>query len=216
MTGRRADAHGDHGDGDADVGTRSREDRRTLLYVLLLNVLLSVALAVTGLSADSSGLLANALDNASDSVVYAISFFAVGRPARWKRTAAAISGVMLLVLAVSVLGDAARRFVAGSEPIGPTMIAMSVVAAAVNAWCLRLLRRLRGRDVNLRAAVVFSANDFVSNVGLLLAGVLVAWTGRFWPDLAVGAAIAAVAAKGGVEILRDVRAGDAAARGGAR
>ena len=216
MTRRHEGPAGGHSDRGAARGAPSREDRRILLYVLALNVLLSAALAVTGLSADSSGLLANALDNASDSVVYAISFFAVGRSERWKRTAAAVSGVMLLVLAVSVLGDAVRRYVGGSEPIGPTMITMSVVAAAVNAWCLRLLRHLRGRDVNLRAAEVFSVNDFVSNVGLLVAGVLVAWTGRFWPDLVVGAAIAAVAAKGGVEILRDVRAGDVAAREGAR
>ena len=181
------------------------EARRVLLWVLALNALLSVALAVAGLAADSSGLIANALDNASDSAVYLISYLALGRSPRWKAAAANVSGVMLLVFAAGVLADAVRRFVEGAEPVGATMIGMAIVAAVVNLTCLRLLQRLRSRDVNMRAAVTFSFNDFVSNIGILVAGALVAWTGRAWPDLVVGAAIAAVAAKGSVEILQSTR-----------
>ena len=51
--------------------------RRTLLVVLILNAALFVGLGIGGLLADSSALLANALDNASDSAVYLISFLAV-------------------------------------------------------------------------------------------------------------------------------------------
>ena len=38
-----------------------------------------------------------------------------------------------------------------------------------------------------------------------LAGVLVLWLGTSWPDLVAGALIAAVAFKGGIEILQSVR-----------
>ena len=58
--------------------------RRTLLVVLILNAALFVGLGIGGLLADSSALLANALDNASDSAVYLISFLAVGRALIWK------------------------------------------------------------------------------------------------------------------------------------
>ena len=139
----------------------SSEQRRVLLIVLLLNLMLVMFLAIGGVMANSSGLIANALDNASDAAVYAISLFAVGRSLRWKRIAAGCSGVLLLIFGLGVLGDTIRRFVTGSEPIGPMMIAMAVVAAAVNLVCLRLLRRLRNADVNLRAAQTFSVNDFI-------------------------------------------------------
>ena len=62
--------------------------RRTLLVVLILNAALFVGLGIGGLLADSSALLANALDNASDSAVYLISFLAVGRALIWKIRAA--------------------------------------------------------------------------------------------------------------------------------
>ena len=59
------------------------QQRKTLLIVLILNALLFAVLGVGGLIADSSALVANAVDNGSDAAVYLISFLAVGRAARW-------------------------------------------------------------------------------------------------------------------------------------
>ena len=112
---------------------------------------------------------------------------------------------LLLVFAAGVLADVARRWLTGAEPLGPTMMAMAVVAAGVNLWCLLLLKRIRTDDVNMRAAETFSFNDFISNGGILVAGGLVMWLGRSWPDLVVGALVALVAVKGGLEILKDAK-----------
>ena len=183
--------------------TRDAAQRRTLLQVLLLNAGLAAGLLIAGLSADSSALIANALDNTSDAFVYGISYYAVSRPQRWKTIAALVSGVLLLILAVSVAIDVIRRFTTGTEPLGPVMIAMAFIATAINALCIKLLARDRRGDVNLRAAWTFSINDFVSNLGILIAGALVFLVGQSWPDLVIGFAIAAVAAYGGIEILRD-------------
>lgn len=183
--------------------THERKQRQTLLLVLVLNFLLFVALGTTGWVADSSALIANAVDNLSDTAVYAISWLAVGKSASLKRGAAKFSGVMLIVFAGLVMIDALRRPFFGSEPIGPTMIIMAAIAAAVNLWCLRLLKPLKTKDVNLKAAQTFSANDFVSNGGIVLAGVLVWWTGSYVPDVLVGIGVAIVALLGGLGILRD-------------
>ena len=179
--------------------------RRTLLVVLILNAALFVGLGIGGLLADSSALLANAVDNASDAAVYLISFLAIGRPGSWKRGAARLSGVMLLIFGAGVLLDAGRRFLIGTEPIGPTMMGLAVVAAVVNLICLQLIRRQQSRDVNMKAAETFSLNDFASNGGILVAGGLVMWLDQSWPDLLVGVLVAAIAAKGGFDILRDAR-----------
>lgn len=181
------------------------EQRRTLLLVLILNGLLFLGLGVGGLIADSSALLANAVDNASDSAVYLISFLAVGRAATWKRGAARISGVLLLLFAAGVLIDVGRRWWFGTEPVGWTMMSMALVAAVVNLICLGLLRRIRTDDVNMRAAETFSLNDFASNGGILVAGGLVLWLDRAWPDLVVGLIVAGISVKGGLEILEDAR-----------
>lgn len=180
--------------------------RRTLLIVLVLNALLFIALGIGGWIADSSALLANAADNASDAAVYLISFLAVGRAAVWKRRAASISGVLLLVFAGGVLIDVGRRWLFGAEPVGPLMMGMALVAAVINLLCLLLLRRVESDDVNMRAAETFSLNDFAANGGILAAGGLVMWLHQPWPDYVVGVLVAGLAVKGGLEILADARA----------
>ena len=141
-----------------------------------------------------------------DTAVYALSIIAMTRGNAWKTRAATASGVMLLIFAGGIMLDVGRRYIQGSEPIGPTMMIMSAVAGVVNYTCLRLLQRLKEPDVNLRAATTFSYNDFISNGGILIAGFLVLWLGSNWPDLLVGLATAVIAIKGGIEILRDARA----------
>lgn len=153
---------------DADLTLESAEQRSVLYKVLALNLGLSTALGIAGWLADSSALIANALDNLSDSVVYAISLYAVGRGAGSKVRAAQLSGGLLLVFAGLVLADALRRWLTGAAPIGPTMIVMALIAAGVNLLCLRLLRPLKRQDVNMRAAQTFSANDFISNAGIIV------------------------------------------------
>ena len=183
--------------------SQDHQQRRTLLVVLILNGLLFVGLGAGGILADSSALLANAVDNGADSVVYLISFLAVGRALSWKRGAARLSGILLLIFAVAVLIDVGRRWWFGAEPVGWTMMGLALVAAVVNLICLMLLKRVTSDDVNMEAAETFSLNDFAANGGILVAGGLVLWLDQTWPDLVVGLLVAALAIKGGVEILRN-------------
>lgn len=182
---------------------RNATERRTLWIVLGLNIGLAIAFFASGAFGDSSALIANGLDNLSDSFVYAISLFALSRSAKWKRGAANVSGGLLILFALGILYDAWRRYVVGSDPLGTIMIVMALVAAAINALCVWLLARLRDPDVNIRAANTFSWYDFAANLGIVVAGGLVAWLGTNWPDLVVGVIVAGIAAWGGVGILRD-------------
>lgn len=189
--------------GEASLDGHSAEHRRTLWIVLVLNIAQTVGFATGGWIADSSALLANALDGASDSFVFLLSLIAFDRSGSWKRGAARVAGVTLLVFAAGILVDAIRRYFGGSEPLGSTILILGIIGAVLNGLCLWLLVRLRRKNVSLRAATTFSLNDFVSNGGVFVAGGLVIWTGANWPDLLVGALVAIIAVKGGIDILRD-------------
>ncbi|MGY9039221.1 RND transporter [Puniceibacterium antarcticum] len=188
---------------ESEFSEKNEKERQTLWIVLGLNLAIAAGFFATGAIGDSSALIANGLDNTSDSLVYGISLLALSRSSKWKRGAANVSGGLLLIFAVGILIDAWRRYVGGSEPLGTLMIAMSLIAAVVNLACIWLLGRLKEPDVNIRAANTFSLNDFASNGGILIAGGLVWWLGSNWPDLVVGVAVAGIAAWGGIGILRD-------------
>lgn len=197
---------------EADLDLGSGDKRKTLWIVLALNVVIAAGFFATGYIGDSSALIANGLDNSSDAIVYAISLVALARPPKWKRAAARFSGIMLLIFAAGVILDAGRRFLTGSDPIGTSMMIMALLAGAANILSLVLLKRLKGKDVNLRAATTFSLNDFISNGGILVGGALVLWTGQNWPDLVVGIGVAAIAIYGGIDILRDAQCESAKAK----
>ena len=120
------------------------KDRKILLTVLLINLTQSAAGIALGIWAGSTALMGAGLDNLADASVYAVSLYAVGRAAT-VRGAARLSGFLLIGLAALLLLEVLRRFAGGEEPVGPAMMAMAALNAALNLVCLRLLRRHRGK-----------------------------------------------------------------------
>ena len=81
----------------------------------------------------------------------------------------------------------------------------AAVNAALNIVCLRLLKRHRGEDVNFKASAIFTSNDSIVNLAIVLSGALVIWWGSNLPDVVLGLVVAAIAANGGREILAEAR-----------
>lgn len=183
-------------------------DRRILLLVLLINLGQCAAGVGVGVWASSTALIGAALDNLADASVYGVSLYAVGRTAAIKVRAARLSGWLLIGLAVMLLVEVLRRFVGGEPPVGPAMMGMAAVNAASNIVCLRLLKRHRGEDVNFKASAIFTSNDSIVNLAIVVSGALVMWWGSNMPDLVLGLVVSAIAVNGGREILAEANEAD--------
>ena len=181
------------------------DERRTLIWVLLINFTQVVVAGAVGILAGSTGLLGAALDNLGDAAVYAVSLFAVGRTIVAKSRAASLSGVLLIALALGLLVEVLRRIFAGAEPIGLAMVLTALANAATNLLCLRLLRAHRAHGVHFKASWIFTTNDMLANAGIALSGVLVMLLGSPLPDLLIGLVVVAIVLKGGCEILEEAR-----------
>ncbi|MCB9759097.1 MAG: cation transporter [Alphaproteobacteria bacterium] len=177
-------------------------ERRVLRQLLGINAAMFVVELGLGLYAQSTGLVADSLDMFADAVVYGVSLFAVGRAASAQQRAAHLSGWLQLLLALGALGEVVRRAVGGSEPVETLMIGVAGLALVANTACIALLARHRSGGLHLRASWIFSTNDALANLGVMLAGVLVAVTGSAIPDLIVGSLVALVVLSGAVRILR--------------
>ena len=57
----------------------------------------------------------------------------------------------------------------------------------------------------MRASWIFSANDVIANLGVIISGALVWWLDNRWPDIIIGVVIALVILRGSVIIVRDAR-----------
>lgn len=193
--------------GEAEVGRTSEapapaEEHKTLRLLLAINAAMFFVEFITGWLAQSTGLIADSLDMFADAAVYGVSLYAVGKAATMQMRSARFSGYLQLVLAFGALFEVIRRFLVGSDPEPPFMIGIASLALVANVACMALIAKHRQGGAHMRASWIFSTNDVIANVGVILAGVLVAWTGSHLPDLAVGAIIALVVLSGAIRILR--------------
>lgn len=184
---------------------KTEQERRVLRIALGLNAAMAVIGGLAGWIAQSTGLLADALDMLSDATAYAIALLAIGRSALFKIRAATLSGGILLVLGLGVLFEVGRRLIYGAEPLSEWMIGTAILSLVVNLTVLRLLAPMRSGEVHLRATWLFTRADVVANLGVIFAGLLILWLGVPYPDYVMGTLIGLYVVKEAVEILRDAR-----------
>lgn len=197
-----AEAAGLATDSSASGPGGTAAERRVLVAVLAINAAMFLVELVAGWWAQSTGLLADSLDMLADASVYAIALTAVGGAHAAQRRSARASGWLQLALATLVLAEVVRRALEGGAPRSDVMMTVGVLALLANVSCVVLLARHRRGGVHLRASWIFSTNDALANLGVIVAGQLVAVTGSAWPDLLIGTGIAVLVASGAARILR--------------
>ena len=180
-------------------------ERKTLVILLAINAVMFVVEIVMGWLAESTGLIADSLDMLADAGVYGLSLYAVGRGIQKQAKAASISGVLQIILGAGVLIEVLRRFLFGSEPESLLIMGVGFVALLANIYCLVLISRHRDSGVHMRASWIFSTNDVIANLGVIVSGALVWVLGNRYPDLVVGAIISIVIVNGGVKILNEAK-----------
>ncbi len=186
---------------DEPGGAPAGSQRRALWWVLGINAAMFALELVAGILGRSTGLVADSVDMLADASIYAIALMAAGDLASQRRSAR-LSGWLQLALAVLVLVEVLRRAAAGSAPVEALMVGVGLLALAANLACVAILARHRRGGAHLRASWIFTTNDALANIGVIVAGVLVGVTGSAVPDLVIGTAIAVLVASGAWRILR--------------
>ena len=174
----------------------------TLKIVLGINAVMFVVELAAGLFAGSTALLSDALDNLGDALTYGLSLYAVYRGPRSKARVAVFKGFLILAAGLYVLGMVIYKILVPGVPVFETMGAVSLLALAANGTCLALLWKHRAEDINMSSVWECSRNDIASNIAVFIAAAAVWITGAGWPDLAIGAALAALFLRSALRVLR--------------
>jgi len=178
--------------------------RKLLWTVLIINFMFFVVEISTGLISKSMGLVADSLDMLADSFVYGISLLAVGGTLIKKKRIAKLAGYFQLLLAIIGFAEVLRRFFGAERlPDFSTMIVVSICALLANGLCLYLLQKSKSKeDAHIKASMIFTSNDVIINLGVILAGVLVHWLHSNKPDLIVGSVVFILVVQGAIRILK--------------
>lgn len=186
----------------ADFG-KNKSQKKLLWTVLIINFGFFALEIVTGLLSHSLGLIADSLDMLADSLVYGISLFAVGGSIVKKKKIATMSGYFQISLAVIGFSEVIRRFIGVEDmPEFRTMIIVSILALIANGFCLFLFQKSKSQEAHMKASMIFTSNDIIINLGVILAGVMVYLSNTNFPDLIVGAVVFVLVLRGAIRILK--------------
>jgi cobalt-zinc-cadmium efflux system protein len=201
--------HHHHHHGPGDLG-----DKRYLIGIAL-NLAIVVAQAIAGVIGHSTALLADASHNMSDVLGLALAGGAAwlaAKPPGARRTygfgkatvfAALINGLLLVFASGAIVWEAVHRFLE-PQPVNSGLVMLTAgVGVVVNGLTALMFMRGRHGDANVRAAFLHMAGDALISVGVIVAGLLVTFTGLQWIDPLASILIVLVILWGTFDLLRE-------------
>ncbi len=183
--------------------SEDQTQRKLLITVLLINLIFFIVEMTTGLISGSMGLVSDSLDMLADAMVYGLSLLAIGKSLIQKKRVAKLAGYFQIILALGGIIEVVRRFIyEEGMPHFSTMIIISTLALIANGICLYLLQKSKSTEAHMRASMIFTSNDIIINLGVIVAGTLVYYLKSGIPDLVVGTVVFIVVLRGAQRILK--------------
>ena len=171
------------------VASAASANRDRLVAVFGITLAIFAVEVIGGLAANSLALLADAGHMFTDVVGVGLALLAIwigSRPAGPARTfgyqrleilAAVVNALLLFGVGVFILVEAVRRLAAPTEVASGLMIAVALVGLAANGVSLWLLRDAQSSSLNARGAFLEVLSDFAGSVAVIVAGLVIAFTG---------------------------------------
>ena len=183
---------------------KDTNQKKLLWSVFVINFAFFIIEMTTGIISKSIGLVADSLDMLADSFVYGISLFAVGKTTIKKKYIAKLAGYFQIILAIFGFIEVLRRFLGYERlPNFLTMIIVSVFALIANGFCLYILQKSKSKEeAHMKASMIFTSNDVIINLGVIIAAILVSLLNSNKPDLVVGTIVFILVIKGAFRILK--------------
>lgn len=174
---------------------------RKLWMALGLTGSFMIAEVIGAFVTGSLALLSDAAHMMTDTLALGISLVAIQiakRAADRKRTfgyarfeilAAAFNAILLFVVAFYILFEAYQRLKAPAEIQSVGMLVIAVLGLIVNLISMRLLASASAESLNVKGAYLEVWSDMLGSVGVIIAAVVIMYTGWGWVDSVVAALI---------------------------
>lgn len=171
---------------------------------IVLNMAFVVIEFASGFYYNSLALLSDAGHNLSDIATLALSLFAfqiAKRQATKKYTfgfhkgtiLASLANAIILLIAVGSIGwEAIRRFIEPVQTEGEVISIVSGIGIVINSASALLFIRSKDKDLNAKGAYLHLATDALVSLGVVIAGILISFTGLKWIDPLISLLIMAI------------------------
>jgi Co/Zn/Cd efflux system component len=186
---------------ELDLAASQAQQKRVLIWVLVINVLTFLVMVGGALVSGSSSLLSGTLDNLGDALTYALSLAVVGASGAAKARVALLKGVFISGAAIAVAVQIGWHIFHPVAPLAEPMGLVAILNLAANGLCLWLLSPHRNNDINMASVWECSRNDVFEGVAVIGAAMAVWVFDAGWPDILVAIALLALFSRSAIRVL---------------
>ncbi len=190
------------------------KSQRRLFLSLLVTIGILLAEVIGGIMSNSLALLSDAGHVLTDAFALGMSFIALlimKKPSDYRATygyqrigliAALINGISLVAIAFFIFLEAYKRF--HSPPYINTSVMLLIAAAGlagnlITAWVLGH----KHDDLNMKSAWLHVLGDTISSAGVIVAGLVIKYTGWILADTIASGVVGFMIIVGGVRVIKE-------------
>lgn len=202
-----------------DLGSAAGRHRWRLAVTFGLVAVLFVVELVAGIVSGSLALISDAGHMAADVTTLGAALVATRLATRKDTTgrrtfgsyraevfASGLAVLVMIGVGVYIAVEAVGRIGTAPALASGMMVVVGVLGLVVNVVSIVLLRAGAGESLNVKGAYYEVIADTVGSVGVIVAGVMVSWTGSAWWDTGIALAIAVFVVVRAVSLGREVLA----------
>ncbi|WP_298390717.1 cation diffusion facilitator family transporter [Hydrotalea sp.] len=188
---------------------------RAFIIGIVLNTLFVIIEAIFGWMYHSMALLSDAGHNLSDVASLFLAMLAYqlaqSKPTEtftygYRKSTVLVSlinAVILLIAVVAIIWESIARFKTPEITNGENMALVAGAGIVINTITALLFLKGKEKDLNIKGAYLHMAADALVSLGVVIAGILIVYTGWYWLDAALGIAIAIVILFSTLGLLKD-------------
>ena len=182
---------------------------------ITINIIFVIVEALSGYVSNSMALIADAGHNLMDVLGLVFSWFAVILSQRkptlkftygFRRSTiliALLNTILLLVAVGFILYETVQRINNPMQVNANSMMIVAAIGIGVNAFTAWLFMKEKKNDLNIRSAFVHFVADALVSLGVVVAGIIMTFTGIQWIDSLVSFTIIAVILYSSYNLLID-------------
>lgn len=199
----------------ASGASRSKVVLKKLRLAVIISASILLVEVVGGLISNSLALLSDAGHVFTDLLAISIAWFAAKqaeRPShakmtfgyhRWGIIAALVNALSLIGVSGAIFFEAYRRWQEPPTINGPIMLSVAFVGLIANMVVVGQLRHDAKENLNVKGAFWHAIGDTLSSVGVIVAGIIIIFTGLYWVDPLVSVIVALIILAGAWRLLKE-------------
>lgn len=177
------------------------KNEKYLWIALSLSTIFLVVEFIGSIVTGSLALLSDAahmLTDVSALMVSLASIYIAKRASDYKRTfgyhrfeilAAAFNAILLFIVAIYIFYEAYQRLQSPAQLQSTGMLVISFFGLCINLLSMKLLTAGKNNSLNIKSAYLEVWSDALGSIGVIIAALLIRWTGWMWIDSVIAAAI---------------------------